>query len=246
MVARRCPDGRVEEFVPGHGAHPPVRWNSSANLCGRSDSEAAPSPAARPAMVPPDSDNRITLLRAGAGEGRNDPGLTFNMRGPGRPANTRLVGPGVAHGRLRPRPMLRCMLDPTALSKQFSGERRGACRQRRVGVPRPHLSGATAPVARRFPPSIHLPRSGDAMDDSATDRPASAAPAPDADEPDGNTPGSNEPDLFPVRMLNEYVYCARLFHFQARRRPSNTKAPALSPSGTTPLSRHSHALSGLP
>jgi len=45
------------------------------------------------------------------------------------------------------------------------------------------------------------------MDDIATDRPAPAAPASNSDAVD-----SDAPDLLPVRMLNEFVYCPRLFH----------------------------------
>src|SRR5690606_16731521 len=57
-------------------------------------------------------------------------------------------------------------------------------------------------------PSIHLHPPGTAMDDIGTDRSAPAAPASNSDEPDRDTP-----DLLPVRMLNEFVYCPRLFHF---------------------------------
>lgn len=46
------------------------------------------------------------------------------------------------------------------------------------------------------------------MDDIATDRPAPAAPASNSDGPDDDAH-----DLLPVRMLNEFVYCPRLFHF---------------------------------
>src|SRR5690606_27146604 len=57
-------------------------------------------------------------------------------------------------------------------------------------------------------PSFHLPPTRNVMDDITTDRPAPAAPASNNDEPAGDTP-----DLLPVRMLNEFVYCPRLFHF---------------------------------
>src|SRR5690606_20979972 len=40
--------------------------------------------------------------------------------------------------------------------------------------------------------------------------PATTGAAP---TPGGDSPGDDAPDLLPVRMLNEFVYCPRLFHF---------------------------------
>ena len=45
------------------------------------------------------------------------------------------------------------------------------------------------------------------MNDSSNGRLATVPPAADAREGELDTP-----DLLPVRMLNEYAYCPRLFH----------------------------------